>query len=37
MLLHNKEDLVFDKHSRQLIGLINSGDINAHLQQYEGS
>ena len=34
--MHIKEDLVFDKHSGELIGFVDLGDINTHLLQYEG-
>lgn len=32
-----KEDLVYDKHSGQLIGFTNLGDVNIHLDAYEKS
>ena len=35
--MHIKEDLVFDKHSGELIGFINLGDINSHLLALEQS
>ena len=30
-----KDDLVFDKHTCELIGFINCGDINSHLDDLE--
>ena len=33
--VHIKENLVFDKHGRQMIGFANLGDINEHLTQFE--
>lgn len=30
-----KEDLVFDKHSLQLVGFVQIGDINSHLSKFE--
>ncbi|KAL5489473.1 hypothetical protein EMCRGX_G018567 [Ephydatia muelleri] len=33
--VHIKENLVFDKHGRQMIGFANLDDINEHLTQFE--
>ena len=33
--MHIREDLVFDKHSGELIGFVNLGDINQHLVAFE--
>lgn len=33
--IYIKEDLVFGKHSGELIGFVDFGDINTHLLQYE--
>ena len=30
-----KEDLVFDKHSLELVGFVQIGDINSHLSKFE--
>lgn len=30
-----KEDLVYDKHSGELVEFVNIGDINHHLTQFE--
>ena len=30
-----KDDLVFDKHTCELIGFVNCGDINSHLDDLE--
>ena len=35
--MHIKEDLVYDKHSGELIGFTNLGSINQHLQAFERS
>ena len=35
--MHVKEYLVFDKHSGQLIGFVNLGEINNHLLELERS
>ena len=32
--MHVKEDLIFNKHSGELIGFSNLGDINVHLESY---
>lgn len=33
--MHIKEDLVYDKHSGELVGLVNLGEMNDHLIQFE--
>ena len=33
--MHVREDLVYDKHTGELIGFTNLGDINNHLDAYE--
>ncbi len=33
--MHIKEDLIYDKHSGELTGFINLGEINEHLHQLE--
>lgn len=33
--MHVREDLVYDKHSGELIGFTNLGDINTHLDSFE--
>ena len=33
--MHIKEDLVYDKHSGELIGFVNLGEINSYLLQFE--
>lgn len=33
--MHIREDLVYDKHSGELIGFTNLGDINQHLLAFE--
>ena len=35
--MHIREDLVFDKHMRTMIGYTNLGDINTHLMKFERS
>ena len=35
--VHIKQDLVFDKHFKTLLGFVNIGDFNTHLSQYEAS
>ena len=30
-----KEDLVFDKHSLELVGFVQIGDINSHLSKFQ--
>ena len=35
--MHIKEDLVYNKHSGELVGFVNLGDINTHLLKYEQS
>ena len=35
--MHVKEELVYDKHTGQLIGFVNLGEINTHLQEFERS
>ena len=35
--MHIREDLVYDKHSGELIGFTNLGDINSHLDAFEQS
>ena len=35
--LHIKEELIYDKHSGQLIGFVNLGKINNHLARFEQS
>ena len=35
--VHIKQDLVFDKHFKTLLGFVNVGDFNTHLSQYEAS
>ncbi len=35
--MHIREDLVYDKHTGQLIGFVNLGSINNHLAQFEQS
>ena len=35
--MHIKEDLVYNKHSGELIGFVNLGDINSHLLRFERS
>ncbi len=32
--MHVKEDLIFNKHSGELIGFSNLGEINVHLESY---
>ena len=32
-----KQDLVYDKHFKSVLGFVNIGDINNHLSQYEAS
>ncbi len=32
--MHVQEDLIFNKHSGELIGFSNLGDINMHLESY---
>lgn len=33
--MHIKEDLVYDKHSGELVGFVNLGETNNHLIQFE--
>ena len=33
--MHIKEDLVYDKHTGELVGFTNLGSINQHLQAFE--
>ena len=33
--MHIKEDLVYDKHSGELVGFVNLGETNKHLIQFE--
>ena len=33
--MHIKEDLVYDKHSGELVGFVNLGETNSHLIQFE--
>lgn len=35
--MHVKEDLVYDKHTGELIGFTNLGDINSHLLKLQHS
>ena len=35
--MHIRQDLVFDKHSGEMIGFCNLGDINDHLLAFERS
>ena len=35
--MHIKEDLVYDKHTGELVGFTNLGSINQHLQVFERS
>lgn len=35
--MHIKEDLVYNKHTGELVGFVNLGDTNAHLLKYEQS
>ena len=35
--MHIKEDLVYNKHTGELVGFVNLGDINTHLLKYEQS
>ena len=35
--MHVKEDLVYNKHSGQMIGFIHLGDINDHLMAFENA
>ena len=35
--MYVKEDLVYDKHSGELIGFVNLGDINSHMLELERS
>ena len=35
--MHIREDLIFDKHTGDMIGFSNLGDINEHLLQFEKS
>ena len=35
--MHIREDLVYNKHSGELIGFMNLGDINSHLLRFERS
>ena len=35
--MHIREDLVYNKHSGELIGLMNLGDINSHLLRFARS
>ena len=35
--MHIREDLIFDKHTGNMIGFSNLGDIHRHLLQFERS
>ena len=35
--MHIRQDIVFDRHSGQIIGFTNLGDINSHLLDFEQS
>ena len=35
--MHIKEDLVYNKHTGELVGFVNLGDINSHLLKFEKS
>lgn len=35
--MHIKEDLVYNKHTGELVGFVNLGDINSHLVKFEKS
>ena len=35
--VHIKDDLIYDKHSRALVGFVNLGDTNNHLLKFESS
>ncbi len=35
--MHIRQDLVFDKHTGDMIGFCNLGDVNEHLSQFEQS
>ena len=35
--MHIKEDLVYNKHTGELVVFVNLGDINTHLLKYEQS
>ena len=34
--MHVSEDLVYDKHTGELVGFANLGDVNQHLLAFEG-
>ena len=35
--MHIRQDIVFDKHTGEMIGFCNLGDVNEHLLQFERS
>ena len=35
--MHIRQDIVFDRHTGQIIGFTNLGDINQHLLEFEES
>lgn len=33
--VHNKDNLVYDKHKGALVGFVNLGEVNNHLMKFE--